>query len=222
MNCITQFEKMNRIVSVFFTLFFLFFLTDNICAKKPQSKTSCTISRGKFTASNLVEYNYGLKIGENIATIKSKSGESQDIITGITGGLVLRVVWPKGFAIQPEFLYSRKGCLFAGSGVKYDIDYAEVPVCFMYRLHMAEVKPFAFIAPYGAYAIKLSENGGVTADDTYSNQINKWDYGIGAGAGFDVWKIQLSFKYSWGFAKVVEETLTVRNKVFTISAGFLF
>ena len=213
---------MNRIGYHILVLLFVLFCFSDAYARKPKSKNSCTIFRGKYTASDLIEYNYGLKIGQNVATIKSQSGESQDVITGMVGGAVLQVVWPKGFVLQPEVLYSRKGCIFAGSGIKYDIDYVEVPVNFMYRLHMAEIKPFAFIAPYGAYAVNFSEEADVVSDDTYSNQINEWDYGIGVGAGFDIWKIQLSFKYSWGFAKVINETFTIRNNVFTISAGFLF
>lgn len=189
---------------------------------RPQSKNSCTIFRGKYTTSDQMEYRIGIVAGENVATIKSEKGAEQDVITGLMGGVVFQVVWPKGFALQPEVLYSQKGCMFAGSGLRYNIDYLEVPVKVMYRLHMAQVKPFAFVAPYGAYAIRLTENGNMTSDDTFSSQINKWDYGIGAGAGFDVWKIQLSFKYTWGFAQVVDDTVTIRNKVFTISAGFLF
>ena len=189
---------------------------------KPKTQNSCTISRGKFTVSDQIEYRFGVVAGQNIATIKSKKGDSQDVITGLMGGVAAQIVWPKGFAIQPEVLYSKKGCMFTGVGLRYNIDYIEVPVKFMYRLHMAEVKPFAFVAPYGAYAIKLTEDGDVTSDDAYSSQIKKLDYGIGAGAGFDVWKIQLSFRYSWGFARVIDEVFPVRNKVFTLSAGFLF
>jgi len=160
--------------------------------------------------------------GQNIATIKSNQGSSQDVITGFVGGLALQVVWPKGFVIQPEVLYSQKGCTFSGTGVRYDIDYLEIPVKAMYRLHMAEVKPFVFAAPYGAYALKIAENGEVISDDIPSSGINKFDFGMGAGAGFDVWKIQVSFKYSWGFAQVANESFPIRNKVFTVSAGFLF
>jgi len=189
--------------------------------RKNQAKTSCTIPRGKFTATDLIEYRYGIVAGQNIATIKSKSGTSQDVINGWIGGLAFQVVWPKGFALQPEVLYSQKGCTISGSGYKYDIDYIEIPVKFMYRLHMAEVKPFAFAAPYGAYAIRIAENGNVTSNDAFTH-INKLDFGIGAGAGFDVWKIQLSFKYSWGFAQVANETYPIRNKVFTVSAGLFF
>ncbi len=214
---------MKKIILILGSLLYLFAFgeTEAFAKRKPESKTSCTVFRGKFTASDLLEIHYGLKAGENIATIKSPQGASQDVITGLMGGVVVQVIWPWGFIVQPELLYSQKGCMFLGSGLRYDIDYVELPVNFMYRLNMAEVKPFVFIAPYGAYAIRLTENGDMTSDDTYSSQISKWDYGIGAGAGFDIWKIQLSFKYSWGIAKVIEEN-SVRNKVFTISAGFLF
>jgi len=217
-------------VKVFISILFTLFLMDLPCAgegyilskPKPKSKNSCTIFRGKFTVSDQIEYRYGIVAGQNIATIKSKKSSSQDILTGFMGGVAFQVVWPKGFAVQPEVLYSQKGCLFTGSGVRYDIDYVEVPVKVMYRLHLAEIKPFVFAAPYGAYAIRLKQQGEVISDDVLSDQINKLDVGIGAGAGFDIWKVQLSFRYSWGFAQVLDETFPVRNKVFTISAGILF
>jgi len=190
---------------------------------KPKSKNSCTIVRGKFTVSDQIEYHYGIVAGQNVATIKSKDGSSQDVITGWMGGLAFQVVWPKGFVVQPEVLYSQKGCIFSNSGIKYDINYLEVPVRVMYRLHMAEVKPFVFAAPYGAYTIKVvPENENLIEEDFPPDQIKKMDFGIGVGGGFDVWKIQLSFKYSWGFAQVVDKSIGIRNKVFTVSAGFLF
>ena len=217
---------MKTCIHIIFIIFFMALSwTDEVRAvskPKPQSKTSCTIFRGKFTVSDLVEYHYGIVAGQNVATIKSKQVSSQDVITGLMGGLALQVVWPKGFVIQPEILYSQKGCIFSGSGLKYDIDYLEIPVKLVYRLHMADVKPFVFAAPYGAYAIRVAQNGKVLSDDVFTNEINKFDFGIGAGAGFDVWKIQLSFKYSWGFAQVANESFSIRNQVFTISAGFLF
>ena len=210
---------------------FIIFLTGLIWAgdlyafpkSKPKSKTSCTVFRGKFTVADQIEYKYGIVAGRNTATINSEQGTSQDIISGLTGGLAFQVIYPKGFMIQPELLYSQKGCLFGSSGViKYKIDYLEMPVRAIYRLHVSEVKPFAFIAPYGAYVINIAEEGEVSKDDYLKNQINKWDYGIGVGAGFDVWKIQISFKYSWGIAQVANETHVIRNKVFTVAAGFFF
>jgi len=190
---------------------------------KHKSKTSCTAFRGKFTVADQIDYKYGIMVGRNAATINSERGTSQDIINGLVGGFAFQVIYPKGFVIQPELLYSQKGCLFGGTGVKFNIGYIEMPVRAIYRLHMAEVKPFAFVAPYWAYAIRIVEDGDVMISDNIpSNEINKLDFGIGAGAGFDVWKIQLSFKYSWGFAQVANETYPIRNKVFTVSGGFFF
>jgi len=189
---------------------------------KNKSQTSCTMFRGKFTKSDLIEYNFGITAGQNTATIKSQKGSSQDVIKGLMGGAAVQIAWPKGYVLQPEILYSQKGCVFAGGEYRYDIDYLEVPIKVMYRLYMAEVKPFFFVAPYGAYAIRLSEYGDKNIVGTFTNQINKLDFGIGAGAGFDAWKFQISFKYSWGFTQVAKETFPIRNNVFTVSAAYFF
>jgi len=190
--------------------------------RKSNVKTSCAISRAKYASSDLIVYNFGVVAGQNISTIKSQNDAIMDIVPGIMGGVAAQIIWPKGFTLQPEILYSQKGCVFSGSGLTYKIDYVEVPVKVMYRLNIAYIKPFAFAAPYGAYAINFSEVGDISGDDTFSNLIKKWDFGVGAGAGFDVWKLQVAFRYSWGFAQVVQETFNIRNKVFTASAGLFF
>jgi hypothetical protein len=217
-------------VKVFISILFITFLTglplveDVYGSFKPKSKSknSCTIFRGKYTVSDQIEYRYGIVAGQNIATIKSIKGDSQDVISRLMAGVALQVIWPKGFVVQPELLYSQKGCIYSGTDTKYNIDYLEIPVKVAYRLHLAEIKPFVFAAPYAAYAIKLTPNGDMSIADNDSDQFNKFDGGIGVGAGFDVWKVQLSFRYSWGFAQVLNEAYPIRNKVFTISAGLLF
>jgi len=192
--------------------------------KKPPKRlkqTSCAITRTKFSASDLVSYRFGVVGGQNISTINNNDNSIMDIIPGLVGGVAAQVIWPKGFVIQPELLYSQKGCRFV-DGTKYGIDYLELPVKAMYRLHLTDIKPFAFVAPYTAYAIQLIEMGEPLNDTPLSTQINKFDYGIGVGAGFDAWNLQVSFKYSWGFAQVLNETFPVRHKVFTVSAGLFF
>ena len=177
------------------------------------------MTRSKYSAADLVSYSFGIVGGQNISTINDNENSIMNIIPGFMGGVAAQVIWPKGFVVQPELLYSQKGCRFV-DGTQYGVDYLELPVKVKYRLQITDVKPFAFVAPYAAYAIRLVEKGEVLSDTPLSNQINKYDYGIGVGAGFDAWKnIQLSFKYSWGFAQVLNESFPVRNKVFTISAG---
>jgi len=171
----------------------------------------------KNTAADQIEYHYGIIAGKNIATIKTPGSSSQDVITGWMAGLAMQVVWPRGFAVQPEILYSQKGCI-TDNRIQYNMDYVEVPVKIMYRLYLSDIKPFAFVVPYTAYTIKITPNG----DGDDSDQIYKFDAGIGAGAGFDIWNAQLSFKYTWGFLQVLNELSPIRNKIFTISLGVLF
>ena len=186
---------------------------------KPRQKNRNSIF-AKFTAADQIEYRYGIVAGQNIATIKTSGSSSQDVVTGWMAGLAMQVVWPQGFAVQPEVLYSQKGCITEDPRVQYDMDYIEVPVKLMYRLYLADIKPFAFVAPYAAYAIDISPKG--DDNSNYLDQINKFDAGIGAGAGFDIWNAQLSFRYSWGFTSVLNDLSPLRNKVFTISVGVLF
>ena len=185
---------------------------------KPKQQKSKNIFGVKNTAADQIEYHYGIVAGQNIATIKTPGTSSQDVITGWMVGLAMQVVWPEGFAVQPEILYSQKGCI-TEDRIQYNMDYVEVPVKLKYRLYLADIKPFAFVSPYFAYAIKITPQGDKIND---SDQIYKFDAGIGVGAGFDIWNAQLSFRYSWGFAQVLNEVSPIRNKVFTLSLGFLF
>ena len=217
-------------MKVFISILFITFLTGLPLVEdvhgsfkpKPKGKNSCTVYRGKYTVSDLIEYRYGIVAGQNIATIKSK-GSDQNVISRLMAGVAVQVIWPKGFALQPELLYSQKGCIYTGTGnTEYDIDYLEIPVKAMYRLYLADVKPFVFVAPYTAYALKLTPNGDVDVADIDLPQLNRFDAGIGVGAGFDIWKVQLSFRYSWGFAQVLNAAYPVHNNVFTLSLGLLF
>ena len=189
---------------------------EDFSAFKPRRDRNSIFS--KFTSADQIEYHYGIVAGQNIATIKTPGTSSQDVITGWMVGAAMQVVWPQGLAVQPEILYSQKGCI-TEDRMQYGMDYIEVPVKIKYRLYLSDIKPFAFVSPYAAYAIRISPVGDASSD---VSQISKFDAGIGAGAGFDIWNVQLSFKYSWGFTQVLNELSPIRNKVFTISIGYLF
>jgi len=181
------------------------------------------MTRAKFTKSDLVEYRFGVVAGQNVATINNTRGDSfQDAITRFMGGLAAQIIWPSGFMLQPEILYSQKGCIFASNRAKFNVDYIKIPVKAKYRLQAANVKPFAFAAPYVAYAIKMTEDGDMLNDNALLDQIFKLDYGIGVGGGFDVWMLQVSFRYSWGLARVIDQDIPARNNVFTASLGIFF
>jgi hypothetical protein len=183
---------------------------------------SCSMSRSKFTSSDLVEYRFGLVAGRNLSKIHNDDDIAMNELPGIFGGLAAQIIWPGGFTLQPQIIYTQKGCTFVGHFIEYKIDYIQTPVKVMYRLQLADIRPFVFAVPYAAYIISQVEDLEVADVYLLSNQVNMFDYGVGAGAGFDIWRVQLSFNYTWGLAQVTHNTFTTRNRTFTISAGVFF
>jgi hypothetical protein len=53
--------------------------------------------------------------------------------------------------------------------------------------------------PYINYALGKSSKVGSWDD------INRFGYGIGLGAGVDVWRFQFNARYNWDFSKVGDE-----------------
>ena len=194
--------------------------------KKPRtgnSGTSCMIGSSKFASGDLIEYRFGVVAGVNSANFYTKDTYITDVIFRLTGGIAAQIIWPNGFVIQPAIMYSQKGCMLAGSSITYNADFVEVPVSFKYRLQIADIKPFAFIAPYGAYTLGMSVDGDMgESEEFFHDELNSFDYGIKAGAGFDVNRMQISFRYSFGLGQVINETFPVRNRVFTVTAGLFF
>lgn len=190
--------------------------------KKKSTKNSCTIFKGKFSDDDLIKVRYGIVFGENVSSINNPEDKSsQNNIQGIKAGFATQIAWPKGFALQPELFYSQKGCLFMGSNSQYAVDYLELPVKAMYRLKIAYVIPFAYVAPYGAYAVRIKNTSEIKEFTKYKNDIKRWDCGISLGAGIDVWKVQLGFKYSWGFLQVIKQENPMKNRTFSVYVGIL-
>ena len=145
-----------------------------------------------------------LKIGEN--------SYSFDHRTGFQAGIVVQAKIPGvGLAIQPELLYTSKGARLVESnippikafrttdapvnGLNFRTDYIELPVNIQWGIDLLLVKPFLQVSPYVSYAI--GKYGSLV--DTDWKNLNRWDYGMGIGAGIDIWIFQIAFKYSWSF-----------------------
>ncbi|MCL2098502.1 MAG: PorT family protein [Bacteroidales bacterium] len=132
----------------------------------------------------------GLKGGLNFASFPKSNVYVFDNRTGWHIGGMMNIGLPLfGLAVQPEFMYSSKGADGASSG------YVEIPVDLQWGFKLPLLRPYLSLTPYMSYAV----NSNMPMTD-----INKWDGGIGVGAGIDIWKLQLSIKYFWGFGKVTD------------------
>jgi hypothetical protein len=161
----------------------------------------------------------GIKGGLNLNDMAfTKNTSLNDIAKNRTGwhfGMAMKVWLPFGLTLQPELLYSTKGATF--NDEKLVLNYLEIPVALQWGINLGAVRPFVMVAPYVSYLI-----------DSKSpiDNLKNWDGGIGIGFGADLWKLQVSFKYSWGLGSVSNVSVdnvsqeTLKNRNIILSVGF--
>lgn len=122
-----------------------------------------------------------------------------------------------GFAIQPGLLYQVKGMsadkfnssTFSESigSLETKVGYLEVPVQVQWGLDLLAFRPYVFAEPFVGFRLGQSTKG-EAADkikDNLKDNLKKVEYGLGVGAGVDVWRLQLSVKYFWNFGKIYDK-----------------
>ena len=122
---------------------------------------------------------------------------------GFQAGVLYKLHVLPNFVIQPELLYvAKEAKLEAKAGEdpskdgRYGLKFMQLPVSLQYGPNLVVARPFVQVVPYMSYAIKKSGKVGSWDD------VNRFGYGIGLGAGDDVWKFQFNARYNWDFSKV--------------------
>ena len=102
--------------------------------------------------------------------------------------------------------------------------YLQLPVNIQWGIDLVLFRPFLMVSPFLSYQISKESNIKDLAWDT-----EKLGYGIGLGAGLDIWKFQVSGKYNWDLGKASEfkwnGTKTFKggkNRGFELSLAFIF
>jgi hypothetical protein len=138
----------------------------------------------------------GIKAGLNISDMsfsnKKGIGENLDNLyanrTGWHLGMAMKVKIPTfPIVLQPELLFSTKG------GENLTLNYIEIPINLQWGISLGKVRPYVELSPYFSYLI---------GSNKALSTLNSWDGGLGLGVGIDIWKLQISGKYVWGFGKV--------------------
>ena len=121
---------------------------------------------------------------------------------GFQAGVLYKMHVTPNFVIQPELLYvAKESKLEAKDGEatydgRYGLKYIQVPFGIQYGPNLVVARPFFQVVPFINYAIGKSNKVGSWDD------INRFGYGIGIGAGVDVWRLQFNARYNWDFNKV--------------------
>ena len=169
---------------------------------------------------------FGIKGGlnfNNLGDISANVNETYENRTGFHAGIMYQAKIPViGLAVQPELLYMRTGVKNSGNGIY--TDNLILPVNLQFGLDLIMLRPYVLVAPYVTYALgKGDEFKDVSWDD-----LNRFNYGIGAGVGLDIWKLQIVGKYNWDLGPLSNDNIMSGNldnaklKGFQLSVGLFF
>ena len=160
---------------------------------------------------------FGIKGGLNFNSLGDINLKDADISTafekktGFHVGLLYKIKVPLiGLAIQPELLYSKslteislfdKSANTASAAVSGDMKMSclQLPVALQWGVDLMLFRPFIQAVPYIGYSFARSNSLNNLEWDA-----DKFRYGIGLGAGIDIWKLQISGKYSWDLGKATD------------------
>ena len=149
------------------------------------------------------------------------------------GGFTYKLDLPLGFSLQPSLVYNAKGAKMKGQDFNIRMSYLELPVSLQWGPDLLVFRPFLDVTPYIGYAIAKGDG---FKDVEWSN-LNKFEYGVGLGAGLDIWKFQVSGRYCWdlgtmsdfkgdNFGEGAEDAFKAlnngKNRGFELSIAFLF
>lgn len=169
----------------------------------------------------------GLRGGVNFSNLYTDEVKDNNILTSFNAGVFANFPLTKMLSIQPEFGFSRKGSeqtydnLLASGTAKFKLNYVEVPL--LLKVNLA--KSFNVHAgPYVAYLIDAgvtneTSSGNFNFEDNISNEdLNKFDYGLSAGFGFDFTAIGIGARYNYGMRTVGKER-SFAGATYTIPEG---
>lgn len=154
---------------------------------------------------------FGIIAGASFTGIKEVSPK---LATGYHAGITYKFHLPVGFAIQPSVLYHMKSSLVEDaiadvSTFNYKMGYLEVPVSLQWGPDLLMFRPFLDVTPFFGYALNNEVAGSAVAavSEDAKNKwegINRVEYGLGLGAGLEVWKLQLVCRYNWNFGNLFD------------------
>lgn len=114
-------------------------------------------------------------------------------------GVTYNLDLPFGLSLQPSLVYSQKGAIYGVEGaelINQKVGSINVPISVQWGPDLIVARPFIDVTPYVGYSLfnKVDLMDVVKGDGE-----NAFDYGLGVGAGLNVWKLQVIVRYNWNF-----------------------
>lgn len=150
---------------------------------------------------------YGIIGGINFSTTNVKN-LNRGNMTQWHAGFTYKLDLPLGFSFQPSLVYNVKGAkVGAAEEARFDLTmgYVEVPLSFQWGPDLLLFRPFIDVTPYIGYAVN-NKLVGVTSADICNKWTNlqRFEYGLGIGAGLEIWRFQVIGRYNWNFGSLYD------------------
>jgi hypothetical protein len=142
---------------------------------------------------------------------KASATVSRDLkaIEGWQAGIVPQIRIPiLGLGVQPEILYAYS------SRADENRSWLNVPVNLFWQLGLPVVKPMLLAGPYFGYTLKRTENDEL--------KLNRFNWGIGLGAGIEVIKIQVEARYNFAIQSETGGNINLANNTLNVSLVYFF
>lgn len=174
--------------------------------------TSVKAQETNATATNAPKF--GIKGGINFSNLSTKEADKDKMLTGFNIGVFAKMPITNNFAIQPELYYTTKGAqvtynsTFVNGIAKFNLNYIEMPLLLVVNLTDNFNIHFG---PYVSYLIdgKVTNESNATLfnfeDNIKTEDYNKFEAGVAAGAGFDIGAFSLGARYTYGLTTVGKE-----------------
>lgn len=193
-------------------------------------------------AAGFGENRYGFMVGATTSTVDVKNIDVNSVSL-YHAGLTAQFPLGLGFSIQPSLLYQMKGMNLGdaasstvseiGKSFETKVGYVEVPVQFQWGPDLLLFRPYLLAEPFIGCRLNASAKG---AEDNKAakDAIKSAEYGLGLGAGIDIFGFQVSGKWFWNFGGIygsdASSTInTIKNVTdgnnfhgFAISVALLF
>ena len=152
------------------------------------------------------QVNFGVLGGASFSSAKPEDWKVTNLVQ-YHAGITCCINLPLGFAVQPEVLYHVKGSnvpLGESSKLDYAAGYVEVPVSLQWGPDLLVMRPYFELVPFVGYEVNNRyRQDDLTAKNDWAG-LQRWEYGLGLGAGVEVWHFQISARYNWNFGSMFD------------------
>jgi hypothetical protein len=169
-----------------------------------------------------------VKAGYNYSA--SSVSEMKKGRSGWQAGIGFQTSSSHGFSFQPELLYKVSG-LKLSDGANLSLGYLELPLNVQWGPDLLICRPFVFAGPYVGYKVRTAASSDFP--ESAASVLNKFEFGLGAGLGINIWKLQIAGRFNWNLGSFADvksaqqviqqyEELKGKARMFEISVGLRF